>query len=107
MSISNLKKMKKDLLLIRSNSNKEKIIIQALDGLFLIDFKADIDNREERIKAIKEAPDDMNTNIVGANIEDITICGGFGEPVIIINDIDIIDAPDVKVLNIVPAFKDI
>lgn len=107
MSMPNLKKMKKDLLLIRKSSNKEKIIIQALNGLFLIDFKFNIADTEERIKSIKEAPDDMNVNIIGANIDDITICNGFGEPVIIVNDIDIIEAPDVKVLNIVPSFKDI
>ena len=105
MSIANLKKLKKDLLLMKKNSNKEKIVIKALDGLFLIDFKVDINNREERIKAIKEAPEDMNINIIGANIDDIGLCGGFGEPLIIVHDIDVVDAPDIKVINIEPATK--
>ena len=38
MSIANLKKIKKELLLIKKNSNKDKFIIKALDGLFLIDL---------------------------------------------------------------------
>ena len=106
MSISNLRKLKKELLLMKKNSNKDKIIIKALDGLFIVDFKADIDSKE-RIKAIKEAPEDAKVNVVGANIDDIIICGGIGEPVIIIDDIDYIDAPDINVLSIVPSIKDI
>lgn len=106
MSISNLRKLKKELLLLKKNSNKDNIVIKALDGLFIVDFKADIDNKE-RIKAIKEAPEDVNVNIIGANINDIVICGGIGEPVIIIDDIDYIDAPDINVLSIVPSIKDI
>ena len=107
MSISNLRKMKKDLMLIKTNSSKEKAVIQALDGLFLIDFKANMDNRDDRIKAIDKAPKGMNINTIGANIDDIFICGGFGEPMIIINDIDIADTPDIHTINIVPTFKGI
>jgi hypothetical protein len=106
MSLANLKRMKKELLLINKKNNTNKLIIQALDGLFIVDFKADIDSKE-RIKAIKEAPEDVKVNVVGANIDDIIICGGIGEPVIIIDDIDYIDAPDINVLSIVPSIKDI
>ena len=100
MSISNLNKIKKDLLQIKKNSNNEKCIIQALDGLFLVDFKADIDKREKRIKPINEVPSDMKVNTVGANIDDIIICGGMGEPMIIVDDIEDIEIPDIKTLNV-------
>lgn len=108
MSIANLKKMKKDLLLIKKNSNKDKFIIKALDGLFLIDLSK---IEEGRISPIDEAPEGMDIEVIGANMEDILVCGGLGDkPVFIINDIpdDNIDvSDDIDVFNIVPASKDI
>lgn len=103
MSIANLKKMKKELSLMIKESNKDKLIIKALDGLFLIDLsKTD----EGKITPITEAPEGMDIDVIDANMNDILVCGGLGyEPVIIVNDIDYIDAPNVKVINIVPASK--
>ena len=93
---------------MKKNSNKNNIVIKALDGLFLIDLSK---TNEGRISPIDEAPEGMNIEIIGANINDIVICGGVGyEPVIIIDDIpeDDIDVDDdLLVLNIVPATKDI
>ena len=108
MSLANLKRMKKELLLINKKSNTNKLIIQALDGLFLIDLSK-ID--EGRISPVEEAPKGMNIEIIGANMEDILVCGGLGDkPVFIINDIpddDINVSDDIDVFNIVPASKDI
>ena len=102
MSIANLKKMKKELLLMRKNSNK------ALDGLFLIDLSK---IEEGRISPINEAPEGMDIEVIGANIDDILVCGGTGyKPVLIINDVhddDIDVSDDIDVFNIVPARKDL
>ena len=107
MSLANLKKMKKELLLINKNNNKHKLLIQALDGLFLIDLSK-IDER--RVAPVDEAPEGMDIEIIGANIDDVLVCGGVGyEPVIIVNDIpedDIVTNDDLLVLNIVPTSKD-
>ena len=70
MSLANLKKMKKELLLINKNNNKHKLLIQALDGLFLIDLSK-IDER--RVAPVDEAPEGMDIEIIGANIDDIII----------------------------------
>ena len=107
MSLANLKRMKKELLLINKKNNINKFIIQALDGLFLIDLsKVD----EGRVSPVDEAPEGMDIEIIGANIDDVLVCGGVGyEPVIIVNDIpedDIVTNDDLLVLNIVPASKD-
>ena len=107
MSLANLKRMKKELLLINKKNNINKLIIQALDGLFLIDLsKVD----EGRVSPVDEAPEGMDIEIIGANMEDILVCGGVGyEPVIIVDDIpedDIVTNDDLLVLNIVPASKD-
>ena len=107
MSLANLKRMKKELLLINKKNNINKLIIQALDGLFLIDLsKVD----EGRVSPVDEAPEGMDIEIIGANIDDILVCGGVGyEPVIIVDDIpedDIVTNDDLLVLNIVPASKD-
>lgn len=108
MSISNLKRLKKELLLMKKNSNKDNIVIKALDGLFLIDLS---NTNEGRISPIDEAPEGVNIEVIGVNIDNIVICGGVGyEPVIIIDDIpeDDIDVDDdLLVLNIVPVTKDI
>ena len=108
MSIANLKKIKKELLLIKKNSNKDKFIIKALDGLFLIDLSK---IEEGRISPINEAPEGMDIEVIGANIDDILVCGGTGyKPVLIINDVpddDIDVSDDIDVLNIVPARKDL
>ena len=93
-------------MLINKKNNINKLIIQALDGLFLIDIsKVD----EGRVSPVDEAPEGMNIEIIGANMEDILICGGFGDkPVFIINDIpddDIDVSDDIDIINIVPAFK--
>lgn len=107
MSLANLKRMKKELLLINKKNNINKFIIQALDGLFLIDLSK-ID--EGRVSPVDEAPEGMDIEIIGANMEDILVCGGVGyEPVIIVDDIpedDIVTNDDLLVLNIVPASKD-
>ena len=108
MSLANLKRMKKELLLINKKNNTNKLIIQALDGLFLIDLSK-IDER--RVAPVDEAPEGMDIEIIGANIDDVLVCGGVGyEPVIIVNDIpedDIVTNDDLLVFNIVPASKDI
>ena len=85
MSISALKKMKKELLLINKYGNRNKLIIQALDGLFLIDlFKID----EGRITKIEEAPEGMDIEVIDFNIENILVCGGANStPVFIIDDV--------------------
>ena len=66
-----------------------------------------LEDAKDNINVIskEEAPEDMNINIIGANIDDIGLCGGFGEPLIIVHDIDVVDAPDIKVINIEPATK--
>ena len=107
MSLANLKRMKKELLLINKKNNINKFIIQALDGLFLIDLSK-ID--EGRVSPVDVIPEGMDIEIIGANIDDILVCGGVGyEPVIIVDDIpedDIVTNDDLLVLNIVPASKD-
>ena len=61
MSLANLKRMKKELLLINKKNNINKFIIQALDGLFLIDLSK-ID--EGRVTQIEEAPEGMNVESI-------------------------------------------
>lgn len=108
MSLANLKRMKKELLLINKKNNINKLIIKSLDGLFLIDLSK-ID--KGRVAPVEEVPEGMNVETIGANMEDILVCGGLGDkPVFIINDIpdDNIDvSDDIDIINIVPAFKDI
>lgn len=85
MSISALKKMKKELLLINKYGNRNKLIIQALDGLFLIDLSK-ID--EGRITKIEEAPEGMDIEVIDFNIENILVCGGANStPVFIVDDV--------------------
>ena len=85
MSISALKKMKKELLLINKYGNRNKLIIQALDGLFLVDLSK-ID--EGRITKIEEAPEGMDIEVIDFNIENILVCGGANStPVFIIDDV--------------------
>ena len=102
-----LKKLKKDLMNISKYISTNKFVVQALDGLFLIDLSK-IDER--RVAPVDEAPEGMDIEIIGANMEDILVCGGVGsEPVIIVDDIpedDIVTNDDLLVLNIVPASKD-
>ena len=108
MSVSALKKMKKELLLINKNSKKDMFVIQASDGLFLIDLSK-ID--EGRITKIEEAPNGMNIEVINANMKDILVCGGFGDkPVLIIGDLedeDVDVSNDIDIISLVPAFKDI
>lgn len=85
MSISALKKMKKELLLINKYGNRNKLIIQALDGLFLVDLSK-ID--ENRITPVEEAPKGMDIEVIDFNIENILVCGGANStPVFIIDDV--------------------
>ena len=85
MSLSSLKKIKKELLIIKENTNKDKFIIQALDGLFLIDLSK-ID--ENRITPVEEAPKGMDIEVIDFNIENILVCGGANStPVFIIDDV--------------------
>ena len=80
-----LKKLKKDLTHISKKINKYRFVIKALDGLFLIDLsKTDIG----RVVPVQEVPYGMTVEVIGANIDDIVICGGVGyDPIFIINDI--------------------
>ena len=85
MSISALKKMKKELLLINKYGNRNKLIIQALDGLFLIDLSK-ID--EGRITPVNEVPEDMDIEVIDFNIDNILVCGGANStPVFIVDDV--------------------
>lgn len=85
MSLSSLKKIKKELLIIKKNTNKDKFIIQALDGLFLVDLSK-ID--ENRITPGEEAPKGMDIEVIDFNIENILVCGGANStPVFIIDDV--------------------
>ena len=85
MSLSSLKKIKKELLIIKENTNKDKFIIQALDGLFLVDLSK-ID--ENRITPVEEAPKGMDIEVIDFNIENILVCGGANStPVFIIDDV--------------------
>ena len=85
MNLSSLKKMKKELLIIKENTNKDKFIIQALDGLFLVDLSK-ID--ENRITPVEEAPKGMDIEVIDFNIENILVCGGVNStPVFIIDDV--------------------
>ena len=85
MSLSSLKKIKKELLIIKKNTNKDKFIIQALDGLFLVDLSK-ID--ENRITPVEEAPKGMDIEAIDFNIENILVCGGANStPVFIIDDV--------------------
>ena len=85
MSLSSLKKIKKELLIIKKNTNKDKFIIQALDGLFLVDLSK-ID--ENRITPVEEAPKGMDIEVIDFNIENILVCGGANStPVFIIDDV--------------------
>lgn len=104
MSIANLKKMKKELLIIRKENSKYKFIVKALDGLFLIDLSK---IGEGRIVPIDETPEGMNIEVIGAKIDDIVICGGVGcKPVLIVNDIPKGSVnTNIHTINIVPASK--
>lgn len=85
MSLSSLKKIKKELLIIKKNTNKDKFVIQALDGLFLVDLSK-ID--ENRITPVEEAPKGMDIEVIDFNIENILVCGGANStPVFIIDDV--------------------
>ena len=85
MSISALKKMKKELLLINKHGNRNKLIIQALDGLFLIDLSK-ID--EGRITPVNEVPEGMDIEVIDFNIDNILVCGGINStPVFIVDDV--------------------
>ena len=85
MNLSSLKKMKKELLVIKKNTNKDKFIIQALDGLFLVDLSK-ID--ENRITPVEETPKGMDIEVIDFNIENILVCGGANStPVFIIDDV--------------------
>ena len=85
MSLANLKRMKKELLLINKKNNINKFIIQALDGLFLIDLSK-ID--EGRITKIEEAPEGMDVEVIDFNIDNILVCGGTNStPVFIVDDV--------------------
>ena len=85
MSLSSLKKIKKELLLINKKNNINKFIIQALDGLFLVDLSK-ID--ENRITPVEEAPKGMDIEVIDFNIENILVCGGANStPVFIIDDV--------------------
>lgn len=85
MSISALKKMKKELLLINKYGNRNKLIIQALDGLFLIDLSK-ID--EGRITPVNEVPEGMDIEVIDFNIDNILVCGGINStPVFIVDDV--------------------
>ena len=85
MSISALKKMKKELLLINKYGNRNKLIIQALDGLFLIDLSK-ID--EGRITPVNEIPEGMDIEVIDFNIDNILVCGGINStPVFIVDDV--------------------
>ena len=85
MNLSSLKKMKKELLVIKKNTNKDKFIIQALDGLFLVDLSK-ID--ENRITPVEEAPKGMDIEVIDFNIENILVCGGANStPVFIVDDV--------------------
>ena len=85
MSISALKKMKKELLLINKYGNRNKLIIQALDGLFLIDLsKVD----EGRVSPVDAIPEGMDIEVIDFNIDNILVCGGPNStPVFIVDDI--------------------
>lgn len=80
-----LKRMKKDLMNISKHISKSKFVVQALDGLFMIDLsKTD----EGKVTPVKEVPKGMNVEVIEAKIENILICGGSGyEPIFIINDV--------------------
>ena len=85
MSISALKKMKKELLLINKYGNRNKLIIQALDGLFLIDLSK-ID--EGRITPVNEVPEGMDIEVIDFNIDNILVCDGINStPVFIVDDV--------------------
>ena len=85
MSLSSLKKIKKELLIIKKSTNKDKFIIQALDGLFLVDLSK-ID--ENRITPVEETPKGMDIEVIDFNIENILVCGGANStPVFIIDDV--------------------
>ena len=85
MSISALKKMKKELLLINKYGNRNKLIIQALDGLFLIDLsKVD----EGRVSPVDALPEGMDIEVIDFNIDNILVCGGTNStPVFIVDDV--------------------
>ena len=85
MSLANLKRMKKELLLINKKNNINKLIIQALDGLFLIDLSK-ID--EGRITPVNGVPEGMDVEVIDFNIENILVCGGANStPVFIVDDV--------------------
>ena len=72
-------------MIIKKSTNKDKFIIQALDGLFLVDLSK-ID--ENRITPVEEAPKGMDIEVIDFNIENILVCGGVNStPVFIIDDV--------------------
>ena len=85
MSLANLKRMKKELLLINKKNNINKFIIKALDGLFLIDLsKVD----EGRVSPVDAIPEGMDIEVIDFNIDNILVCGGPNStPVFIVDDI--------------------
>ncbi len=90
MSLSSLKRMKRDLLEISKSIKGNKFILKALDGLFLIDVsKATIE--DGKVTPVKEAPEGMDIIIIADFIDDIVVCGSGDAPVIIYGEKDLMD----------------
>lgn len=99
MSSKELINLRKRLLEVKAGIDSQKIVIQALDGLYLVDF------RDGTSKPISEAPEDANINIIDVNMEDILVCPGHNEAIIIVDDVSHIEAENIKVLNVIPASR--
>jgi hypothetical protein len=104
ITMSDIKKMKKDLLKLMKLKNNNKFIIQALDGLFLVNNMKPYD---DRISSLKNPIEGLEINRIDMLIKDIIICSGAEgqEPIVILNDIDYIEAKDIMVINVIPASK--
>lgn len=94
MANRELKALKKQLLALQNEQKKEKEYIKAKDGLFEINF------RTGEKKKLDIIPKDVTINYIDAFMEDILICPGNGEPIVIVDDIANIEAETIKVLNI-------
>ena len=94
MANRELKALKKQLLALQNERDKEKEYIKAKNGLFEINFKT---GEKRKLDIV---PEDAKINYIDALMENILICPGNGEPIVIVDDIANIEAETIKVLNL-------
>lgn len=92
-------KLKKQLNILKANTQKDKAYIKTIDGLYLVDFKIG------DIRSIDIAPNGADINYIEASIKDIKICAGFGSTMIVRNCQGMDIADNLDVINVTSVSK--